>query len=109
MDGDRKAELLVDMFPELSAELEQLLRVSGKPALAEQIAGLRVLDRSRCGDDFCATFYTQPKPKGSDGPGLQTVALEPITGHLIIDVVGGAVAQIEVLYRQTLIKNSVSQ
>jgi hypothetical protein len=104
MDGDRKAELLVDMFPELSAELEQLLRVSGKPALAEQTAGLRVLDRSRCGDDFCATFYTQPKPKGSYGPGLQTVALEPITGHL-----GGAVAQIEVLYRQTLIKNSVGQ
>jgi hypothetical protein len=74
MYGDRKAELLVDVFPELSAELEQLLRVSGKPALAEQIAGLRVLDRCRCGDDFCATSY---------GPGLRTVALEPITGHLI--------------------------
>jgi hypothetical protein len=37
MDADRKADLLVDMFPELSVELEQLLRVSGERALAEQI------------------------------------------------------------------------
>jgi len=102
MDADRKAELLVDMFPELSAELEQLLRVSGEHTLAEQIPALRVLDRCRCGDDFCATFYTQPKPKGSYGPGLRTVALEPATGHLIIDVVDGIVATVEVLYRDEI-------
>jgi len=102
MEADRKPELLVDMFPELSVELEQLLTVSGEHSLAEQISELRVLDRCRCGDDFCATFYTQPKPKGSYGPGLRTVALEPVTGHLIIDVVDGAVAQIEVLYRDEI-------
>jgi hypothetical protein len=57
------------MFPELSVELEQLLRVSGEHALAEQIPELHVLDRCRCRDDFCATFYTQPKPKGLMNPG----------------------------------------
>src|ERR1700730_5881197 len=103
MDADYKPdELLVDMFPELSAELENLLRVSGEHALAQQVSGLRVLERCRCGDDFCATFYTQPKPKGPYGPGLRTVALEPITGTLIIDVVDGTVAQVEVLYRDEI-------
>jgi hypothetical protein len=101
MEADRKPELLVDMFPELSVELE-LLRVSGEHALAEQIARLRVLDRCRCGDDFCATFYTQPKPKGSYGPGLRTVALEPNTRYLIVDVVDGSVAKVEVLYRDEI-------
>jgi len=70
--------------------------------LAEQISGLRVLDRCRCGDDFCATFYTQPRPKGPYGPGLRTVALEPIAGYLIIDAVDGTVAQVEVLYRDEI-------
>jgi hypothetical protein len=100
--GDRKSELLVDMFPELSLELQQLLRVSGEHAVADQILTLHVLERCHCGDDFCASFYTQPRPKGPYGPGLRTVALEPITGHLIIDVVDGAVAQIEVLYRDEI-------
>ena len=95
MDADRKRELLVDMFPELSAELQQLLRVSGEHVLAQQISGLRVLDRCRCGDDFCATFYTEPKPNGPYGPGLRTLALEPMTGELIIDVVNGRVAMLK--------------
>jgi hypothetical protein len=69
---------------------------------AEQILTLHVLERCRCSDDFCASFYAQPKPKGSYGPGLRTAALEPITRHLIIDVVDGAVAQIEVLYRDEI-------
>jgi hypothetical protein len=99
MDADRTPELLVDIFPELSVELADLLKVSGEHGLAEQISGLRIVDRCRCGDDFCATFYTQPKPTGAYGPGLRTVALEPITGELILDVVDGTVAQVEVLYR----------
>ena len=102
MDADRTPELLVDMFPELSAELEHLLRISGEDALSKQISGLHVLDRCRCGDDFCAEFYTQPKPKGPYGPGLRTVAVEPSTGYLIVDVVDGTVATVEVLYRDEI-------
>jgi|ERR1700675_3178882 len=109
MEADRKPELLVDMFPELSVELEQLLRVSSEHALAEQIPGLRVLDRCRCGDDFCATFYTRPKPKGPYGPGSRTVALEPNTGYLIVDVVDGSVATVEVLYRDEIRRNLLTK
>jgi hypothetical protein len=109
MNADRKPELLADIFPELSVELADLLRVTGEYDLAEQIPRLHVLDRCRCGDDFCATFYTQPKPKGAYGPGLRTVALEPATGHLIIDVLDGAIAQVEVLYRRDIHQKLLSK
>jgi hypothetical protein len=36
-ETDRRPELMVDMFPELSVELEHLLRAPGEHALAEQI------------------------------------------------------------------------
>ena len=90
------------MFPALSAELQHLLFGQGEPELATQVPGLTVLDRCRCGDDFCATFYTQPKPKEPYGPESRTVALEPSTGHLIVDVVDGTVATVEVLYREEI-------
>jgi hypothetical protein len=102
MDCKRKLELLVDIFPELSVELVDLLRVSGEHTLAEQIPRLHVLDRCRCGDDFCATFYTQPQPTGTYGPGLRTVALKPSAGYLIVDVLDGSVATVEVLYRDEI-------
>jgi len=44
----------------------------------------------------------QPKPKESYGQGLRTLALEPVTGQLIIDVLDGAVAKVEVLYRDEI-------
>jgi len=53
-----------------------------------------------CGDDFCASFYTQPKPKGAYGPGHETLLL--VTGPpgmLMLDVVDGLISFIEVLYR----------
>jgi hypothetical protein len=63
-----------------------------------------MVDRCRCGDDFCATFYTAPPPLGSFGPGHQTVALSPREGMLNIDVVGTKIVQIEVLCREELRK-----
>jgi hypothetical protein len=81
-------------FP-LSGSLEE----QGQPELAAQVPGLMILDRCRCGDDFCATFYTQPKPEGSFGLGHRNVALTPDEGMLILDVVGEKIACVEVLYR----------
>jgi hypothetical protein len=102
MHADHKPSLLIETFPELAEELQQLLGSSGESTLADQVAGLRILDRCRCGDDFCATFYVQPKPAGSYGPGLRTVPLEPNKGMLIIDVVDGTIATVEALYRNNI-------
>ena len=98
-DHDRKSTVLSDAFPLLSQELQQLLRDAGETDLASQVPGLRIVDRCRCGDDFCASFYTLPKPNGAYGPGHRNVALTPAQGMLILDVVDDVIAQVEVLYR----------
>jgi hypothetical protein len=52
--------LLTEMLPVLAQELQQLLQAQGRLELAAQIPGLAIVERCRCGDDFCASFYTQP-------------------------------------------------
>ncbi len=99
---DREPPLLAEMFPLFSRELQQLPKDEGESDLASQVPGLRILDRCRCGDDFCASFYTQPKPDESYGPSHRCLALEPGEGMLILDVVGGVIAHIEILYRNDI-------
>ena|ERR1700722_4559 len=50
-------KLLADMFPALSTELKELLANIREAGLAAQLPGLAIIDRCRCGDDFCGTFY----------------------------------------------------
>jgi hypothetical protein len=90
---------IADTLPAFAAELRQLLEEQGESELAAQVPDLKIFDRCRCGDDICATFYTQPKPKGSFGPSHRNVALTPEEGMLILDVVGATIACVEVLYR----------
>jgi hypothetical protein len=101
-DHDGKSMLLGDVFPLLSQELQQLLEDLGEAELASQVSELRILDWCRCRDDFCATFYTQPKPKGSYGPTHRNVPLAPAKGMLVLDVVDGTIACVEVLYRDDI-------
>ena len=54
--------LVSDVLPTLAVELRTLLVEQNEPELAAQIPGLRIVDRCRCGDGFCATFYVRPKP-----------------------------------------------
>ena len=88
-----------DALPDLSAEITLLLEKEGRPELARQVADLTIRDRCRCGDDFCGTFYTAPRPDGSWGPNLECIPLEPNQGMLILDVVAGKISSVEVLYR----------
>jgi len=99
---ETKEKSLAEMFPELSTELQQLLAQQGESSLAAQVPGLTVIERCRCGDDFCGTFYVQPKPKGGYGPGHRNVALTPKEGMLILDVVADKIAAVEALYRDEI-------
>lgn len=96
-----KRPLLADILPGFAVELRQLLVEVGEPELAAQVSELSIFDRCRCGDDVCCgTFYTQPKPKGSFGPGLRNLRLLPDDGALLIlDVVDGEIACVELLDR----------
>ncbi len=93
---------LVDQFPALASELGALLERHGEDQLAQTVGGLSVVDRCRCGDDFCATMYTLPRPLGAWGEGHRNVALDSKNGFLIIDVLYERIVEIEVLYRDEI-------
>jgi len=88
------------VLPAFATELRRLLEEHGEPEFAAQVPGLMIFDRCRCGDDFCSTFYTQPKPKGGYGPGHRNVRLMLEEGMLILDVVAGEIPCVEVLDRK---------
>ena len=75
-----KSTLLRDVLPLLSQELQQVFKDLGEADLALQVSGLSIVDRCRFRDDFCESFYTQPKPKGAYSAGHRNVALEPPKG-----------------------------
>jgi hypothetical protein len=64
--------LLAETLPELAQGLQRLLWAE----TPESVPTLKIVRGCGCGDDFCASFYTQPKPKGAYGPGHYTLALE---------------------------------
>jgi hypothetical protein len=91
--------LLAETLPEFAQELQRLLQAQ-KPELAVQVPILKIVEGCGCGDDFCASFYTQPKPNGAYGPDHDTLLLDTeAPGMLILDVVDGVISFIEVLYR----------
>jgi hypothetical protein len=90
---------LAEILPSLASELEQLLNNQGEAELAVQVSQLAIVDRCRCGDDFCSSFYTRPKPEGHYGPGHRCMDLDAAEGMLLVDLVEGKIAHIEILNR----------
>lgn len=60
---------------------------------------LEIFGRCECGDSFCATFYTDRRPDGAYGPGHRNVVVDVKKGMVILDVVDGRIACVEVLHR----------
>jgi len=96
------SSLLQDTLPDLADELTALLRSHHERDLAEQVPLLRLVDRCRCGDDFCATLYTASKPKGAYGPNHESLSLDPSSGQLILDLVDRKIVCVEILFRDDL-------
>jgi hypothetical protein len=99
-----EAPLLSNIFPELAAEIEALLKARGEGDLASQVLGLRIVERCRCGDDFCATIYSIPKPKGAWGPGYRAFDIDAPTGMIILGALNEKIADIEILNRDEIRK-----
>jgi hypothetical protein len=92
--------LLRHLLPTFADELQTLLGVAGRAGLAAQVPSLELVDRCRCNDDFCGTFYTVTPPKGAWGPGHYTVALaEAEVGMINVDVLNDRIVEVEVLWR----------
>jgi hypothetical protein len=100
--GPGMATNLQVALPGLAQEMRKLLSDSGQPELAAQVDHLAIVDRCRCGDLFCATFYTAPPPRGGWGPGHENVFLDAADGDIILDVLHGKIVCVEVLHRDEL-------
>lgn len=97
------APLLSTRWPVFTAELAAALTAEGEERLAEQVGRLRVVQTCGCGDDFCQSFHTAPKPADAYGDGHRNVCLDaPWAGYLILDVVNDEIRYVEVLYRSPL-------
>jgi hypothetical protein len=94
--------LLSDVLPDLAAELERLLRNADEDTLAASVPQLAIVDRCRCGDDFCATFYTAPAPDGAYGTSHRCIDLETDDGVLVVDVEQERIVCVEVLFRSAV-------
>ena len=96
------SSLLQDTLPDLADELTAFLRSQNEMDLAEQVPLLRLVDRCRCGDGFCATLYTAPKPEGAYGPNHESIPLNSSSGQLILDLVDRKIMCLEILFREEL-------
>ncbi|MBR7839165.1 hypothetical protein KDL01_38235 [Actinospica durhamensis] len=93
--------LLRETFPAFAAELVSLLTSDGHTDLAVCAHDLRIVAQCGCGDDFCQSFYTAPKPDGAYGPGHRNIPLlrdGDRSGMIVLDVVNGRIMYVEVLY-----------
>ncbi|HTR24603.1 MAG TPA: hypothetical protein VMI10_11515 [Terriglobales bacterium] len=93
---------LVETLPALAEELATLLVAAGQFDLARQVPELMIVDRCGCEDDFCASFYTQPKPNGAYAAAHDCLDLRADRGAIILDVVQGQVMFVEVLSREDI-------
>jgi len=89
---------LFTVLPNFAAELAEALRFDDGAELADQVLGLSITAVCGCGDDFCASFYTGPRPDGRWGQGHENVTPETATGMVILDVVDGRIRFVEVLH-----------
>ena len=93
----KSAPLLLDVVPQFAAELVTELERRGEAALSQQVGTLRVLDHDRCAE--AVSIYTAPRPEGAYGPTLRIVQLDVRKGMVVLDIVAGQIACIEVLGR----------
>ena len=93
---------LTKEFPDFATDLARLLNGTGEGELADTVANLTIVERCRCGDDFCATMYTYPPPREPWGQNHRNIALDPDRGFLILDVLDDEIVGIEILYRDEI-------
>ncbi|QKW05022.1 hypothetical protein HUT18_00295 [Streptomyces sp. NA04227] len=97
--------LLREMFPELVAELADLLEAEGERELALTVRDVRLFGLCECGDEFCQSVRTADHPPGQPfGQGHRCVPLLPAKGMLALDVVHERIMYIEILDRPLMIR-----
>jgi hypothetical protein len=87
------------VLPRLAARIEAALRSQGEERLADQVGTLRITAVCPCEQPFCASFHTLRRPfKRWFIRGRQVEVRDDGPGEIVIDVVRGEIAYVEVLY-----------
>jgi hypothetical protein len=90
-------ERLTEILPSIAKELENVLFDMGEYQLAKTVDDLEVVDRCRCGDDACGTFYTVNKSEWRDKPVKHLIP--GCDGLYEVDVYDGTIVCVEILER----------
>ena len=90
---------LAEQFPDFAREVSSLLREEDEEELAATVSQFDIVDRCRCGDDFCATMYTVRPPRDGWGRTHRNIPLHPKEGLLVLDVLDQEITGIEALFR----------
>ncbi len=80
---------MIDLLPDLARELAHGLTEARQTELSAQIATLPVGELCGCGDDFCSSFYTGPKPDRQRDGFFENLMPPVECGMVILDVVDG--------------------
>jgi hypothetical protein len=103
------APLLSSFLPRLADRIETALRAQGEPRVADQVATLRVTGVCQCGQPFCGSFQTLNRPlKRWFMRGRQIEVRDGGPGEIVVDVVRGEIAYVEVLYLDD-VRDAVAQ
>lgn len=94
-----EAPLVRSVLPGLAGRMEAALREQGEERLADQVAGLRITAVCQCDQPFCASFHTLKRPmKRWFIRGRQVELADGGPGEVVVDVVRGEIAYVEVLH-----------
>ena len=88
---------LIDILPAIAKEIENVLFDMGEYRLARSIGELEVVDRCRCGDEACGTFYTADRQGWKNKPLKHLINDEH--GHCDVGIYDGHIVCVEILDR----------
>ena len=87
------------VLPGLAGRMEAALRAQGEERLADQVPELRITAVCKCDQPFCGSFHTLSRPmKRWFIRGRQVELADGGPGDVVIDVVRGEIAYVEVLF-----------
>ncbi len=89
---------LADALPKFAEELAHGLAVQGHKHLAEAVLSVEIVERCRCDEPGCVTFYAVPKTSATAWPASKRV-IAPAKGVMCVHYIDRQILCVEVLDR----------